>query len=151
MKMMPPCGRRGEIEMDKVPLWVEREVQRAGKLATPASGPRALAARYDRKNHRVVVDLTNGCTFTFLPSMAQGLTDATTEQLAEVRVAGRGYGLHWPSLDADLSVPGLLAGLFGSSAWMKEMGRLGGSSTSEIKRAAARANGRKGGRPKKAA
>jgi len=71
--------------------------------------PRAAAARYDRRLGRVIVELTNGCSFTFPPRLAQGLETATAEQLAAVEVLGAGYGLHWEALDADLSIPGLLA------------------------------------------
>jgi hypothetical protein len=41
-----------------------------GKLALETE-PRAASARYDRKLHRVVVDLTNGCTFAFPPRLAK--------------------------------------------------------------------------------
>jgi hypothetical protein len=34
-----------------------------------------------------------------------------------------GEGLHFPVLDADFGVPGLLAGVFGSKAWMRGPGR----------------------------
>ena len=110
--------------------------------------PRATSARYDRKNRRVIVDLTNGCTFAFPPRMAQGLEAATDDELASVEILGAGYGLHWEALDADLSVPGLLAGLFGTKAYMA---RRAGQATSPAKSAAARANGAKGGRPRKQA
>jgi hypothetical protein len=110
--------------------------------------PRAAAARYDRRLERVVVELTNGCTFAFPPRLAQGLEDATEEQLAGVEVLGAGSGLHWEALDADLSVPALLAGLFGTKA---HMARRAGRVTSPAKAAAARANGAKGGRPRKSA
>ena len=57
-------------------------------------------------------------------------------------------GLHWPRLDADLTVAGLLAGIFGSRMWMREIGSAGGSVVSAKKAEAARANGAKGGRPR---
>jgi hypothetical protein len=44
--------------------------------------PRAAAARYDRCLGRVIVELANGCTFTFPPKLAQGLETATEEQLS---------------------------------------------------------------------
>ena len=110
------------------------------------SEPRAAAARYDRTNGRIVVDLTNGCTFAFPPRMAQGLETATEDELVAVEILGAGYGLHWEALDADVSVPGLLAGLFGTRA---HMARLAGQATSPAKAAAARSNGAKGGRPRK--
>jgi hypothetical protein len=109
--------------------------------------PRARTARYDRKTGRVIVELTNGCCFIFPPGLAQGLETATEADLARVEILGAGYALHWESLDVDLSVPGLLAGLFGTSAYMA---RRAGRATSPAKAAAARANGGKGGRPRKA-
>ena len=108
--------------------------------------PRAVSARYDRKLGRVVVDLTNGCTFAFPPRLAQGLETATDGRLEEVQILGAGYGLHWEALDVDLSIPGLLAGLFGTKAYMA---RRAGQATSPAKALAARTNGAKGGRPRK--
>jgi hypothetical protein len=110
--------------------------------------PRAASARYDPKLGRIIVELTNGCTFSFPPCLAQGLETATENQLAQVEILGRGYGLHWEALDTDLSVPGLLAGLFGARS---HMARLAGRAKSPAKAAAARANGAKGGRPRKSA
>ena len=110
--------------------------------------PRAASARYDRRRGRVIVELTNGCTFTFPPRLAQGLESATADQLATVEVLGAGYGLHWEALDVDLSIPGLLAGSFGTKAYMA---RHAGRATSPAKAAAARANGARGGRPRKSA
>jgi len=110
--------------------------------------PRATAARYDRHLRQVVVELTNGCTFAFPPALAEGLQDATEQQLEQVEVLGAGYGLHWEALDADLSVPGLLAGLFGTR---RHMARVAGQATSPAKALAARTNGAKGGRPRRKA
>ena len=110
--------------------------------------PRAASVRYNRTLGRVIVELTNGCSFSFPPRLAQGLETATDDQLAEVEILGSGYGLHWEALDADLSVPGLLAGLFGTKAYMA---RRAGQATSPAKAAAARANGAKGGRPARSA
>lgn len=109
--------------------------------------PHAAAARYDPKSERIIVDLTNGATFAFPPRLVQGLEDATPEQLAEVEVLGAGGGLHWETLDVDFSVPGLVNGVFGTAKWMAARG---GRAASVAKAAAARANGAKGGRPRKA-
>ena len=118
-----------------------------GKVAR-AQEPRAAAARYDRRSGRVIVELTNGCTFAFPSKLAQGLEAATDEQLAQIDILGAGSGLHWEALDADLSVPGLLTGLFGTRAYIA---RLAGRATSPAKAAAARENGAKGGRPSRSA
>ena len=110
--------------------------------------PRAAAARYDQRSGRVVVELANGCTFAFPPHLAQGLEAATEEQPSQVEILGAGSGLHWEALDADLSIPGLLAGLFGTKAYLAQQA---GRATSPAKAAAARANGAKGGRPRRSA
>lgn len=110
--------------------------------------PRAASARYDRQLDRVTVDFTNGCTFAFPPRLAQGLETATADELAQVEVLGTGSGLHWEALDADLSVSGLLAGLLGTAS---HMARRAGRMTSTAKADAARANGAKGGRPRRSA
>jgi hypothetical protein len=110
--------------------------------------PHAVSARYDAVSGRVIVDLTNGATFAFPARLSQALKGATDEQLAEIEVLGSGYGLRWESLDADVAVPGLLNGIFGTAKWMAQKA---GQTTSPAKAAAARANGAKGGRPRKAA
>jgi hypothetical protein len=112
--------------------------------------PRAASARFDKRSDRVIVELTNGCSFAFPARSVEGLEDASAAALAEVEVLGLGLGLHWERLDVDLSVPGLLAGLFGTKAWMdRRRAAKAGSARSAAKAAAARRNGAKGGRPRK--
>lgn len=118
-----------------------------GRIARQAE-PRAASARYDRDQGRIVVELTNGSSFAFPPGLVQGLEEATEAALSDIEILGAGYGLHWDALDTDLSVPGLMAGLFGTKA---HMARRAGQATSFAKAAAARANGAKGGRPRKRA
>lgn len=117
-----------------------------GRIAQETE-PRAASARYDVKARRIIVELTNGATFAFPAELVEGLCDATPRQLAEIEVSPSGYGLHWPQLDEDYSVPGLVNGVFGTAKWMAAKA---GRATSAAKAAAARANGAKGGRPRKA-
>lgn len=114
--------------------------------------PKAVRARYDRRVSRIVVDLDSGLELAFPPRLAQGLEHATPAELAVIQISPLGDGLHWPALDADLYVPALLQGVFGSKSWMaRQLGVGGGRSRSVAKVEAARANGRKGGRPRKLA
>ncbi len=120
------------------------------RMAEMRKGLIAIAARYDRHRRRIVVSLSNDVEFTFPPGIAEGLAGADPADLAVVEVSPSGLGLHWPRLDADFSLPGLLAGVFGSKRWMATMlGAAGGRARSAAKSAAARENGRRGGRPRK--
>jgi hypothetical protein len=113
--------------------------------------PPAVAASYDPRDRTIRVDFANGCAFLFPADLGQGLRGATDAQLARVELMPSGHGLHWEDLDADLWIPSLMAGVFGSRAWMAELGRRGGSVRTPAKARAARRNGLKGGRPKKSA
>jgi len=116
------------------------------------SVPKAIAARYDRATGRIVVRLSSRLDVSFSPQDAQGLENAKPSQLDEIEISPSGLGLHFPKLDADLYLPSLLEGFLGSRRWMaSRLGRVGGKSRSAAKRAASKANGRMGGRPKKAA
>jgi hypothetical protein len=113
-------------------------------------GPVAVSARYDRGRGRIVVGLSTGLELAFPPYMAEGLAGAAPAALAAIEITPSGLGLHWPQLDADLYVPGLLGGVFGSRRWMAErLGAAGGRARSAEKAAASRENGKRGGRPKK--
>ncbi len=48
-----------------------------------------------------------GVPLAWFPS----LRDATMEQRSHYEIGGGGVGLHWPELDEDLSVAGLMAGV----------------------------------------
>ena len=101
---------------------------------------------------RTANDLTNGCAYAFPAQLVQDLNGATDDQLAGIEVDGLGFNLHWAALDADLYVPALASGVFGTRAWMtRELARRAGQATSPAKAAAARVNGTKGGRPRKVA
>ena len=114
--------------------------------ANRASEPRATSARFNAASERLVIELSNGCTFALPPRLIEGLANATADQMKRVEILGWGYSLHWPDLDVDVTIPGLLSGIFGTGAYMA---RLAGRAKSDAKAAAARANGAKGGRPRK--
>lgn len=112
-----------------------------------AGCPIPVAVRFDTASARVIVDFSNGASFMFPPRALEGLQDATLEQLGDVQILGE-TGLHWEKLDVDYTISGLMNGIFGGRAFM-EAQRRGGQSRSEAKAAASRANGVKGGRPRK--
>lgn len=127
---------------------IEKANRRAKDLQ--AHVPRVVSARYDRRTGRVVIHLSSKLIVSFAPEDAQGLENARPSQLNEIEISPSGFGLHFPAVDADLYVPGLLEGFLGSKSWMaSRLGQIGGRSTSKVKKAASRANGRLGGRPRK--
>jgi Protein of unknown function (DUF2442) len=112
---------------------------------------KAVSARYDRRAARIAIELSNGLELGVPIALAEGLAGAKPAELAEIEISPTGFGLHWPQLDADLYLPALLNGVLGSRRWMaRVLGRAGGAATSPAKRAAARENGKRGGRPRKA-
>lgn len=114
-------------------------------------GDLAASVRYEPGRNRVHVELLSGSALAVPVELVQGLKGATPAQLHVVTVTGRGYGLYWPELDVDVAVPDLIAGSLGTRAWMRTLAKQGGKSTSVAKAAAARENGRRGGRPRKQA
>ncbi len=112
--------------------------------------PVATTAKFDTKHGRIVVAMSSGLELSFRPEDVQGLKGAKPKDLAVIEISPAGLGLHFPLLDADVYIPGLLEGFLGSKKWMaQKLGQLGGKATSDAKAEAARANGARGGRPRK--
>jgi hypothetical protein len=112
---------------------------------------RVLSAEYEKKPDVITLHFDDGIRLSIPRMKLQGLQAAETTKLARIEILGRGTGLHWPLLNVDHYVPGLVNHVFGASRWMAELGRRGGSATTNAKASAARANGKKGGRPKRVA
>jgi hypothetical protein len=133
---------------------IEAQIQAAMKRGeeTFKTDPRADSARYDAKRDRVIVELVNGCTYIFPAHLLQDFQGVDSQGMNEIIVDGLGYDLYWPQLDINLYVPAIVSGIFGTKAWMeKALARRAGQAKSPAKAAASRANGAKGGRPRKAA
>lgn len=126
----------------------------AGRRAKELEGitPKPVSVHYDRSSGHIVIHLSSRLIVSFSPRDAQGLENADPSQLGEIEISPSGFGIHFPKLDADIYVPSLLEGFLGSRKWMAaRLGQEGGQSRSRAKKAASRANGRLGGRPRKAA
>ncbi len=115
-----------------------------------ATTPHAVAVRYDRRTNRIMIQLNTKLDIAFNPQDVQGVEDATPAELSEIEISPSGFGIYFPKIDADIYIPGLLEGILGTRKWMaSRMGRQGGLAKSKAKTAAARQNGKLGGRPKK--
>lgn len=61
----------------------------------------------------VCIRMEDGREIRFPVSKNRRLRNATPAQLANIELICNGTGLHWPDLDEDLSVIGILDGRFG--------------------------------------
>ena len=73
----------------------------------------AVSARAECE--RVVVCLADGREISFPVALNRKLREAQPAQRANLEIICGGTGLHWPDLDEDLSVLGILEGRLGSA------------------------------------
>ena len=59
----------------------------------------------------LAVDLADGRSISVPLAWYPRLLHATPVQRNQWQLAGAGFGIHWPEIDEDLSVGGILAGL----------------------------------------
>ncbi|MBO9686905.1 DUF2442 domain-containing protein [Roseateles chitosanitabidus] len=85
--------------------------------------PAAVAVRYDGETDRLIVILDTGVELAFAPRLVQGLGCAEVDDLTEAEISPSGHGLHFPRLNADVYLPGLLEGVMGTRRWMRAMAR----------------------------
>jgi hypothetical protein len=110
----------------------------------------AISAQFDSKKKVITIELANGLSFSFPPKLVEGLSRRSADSISSIEISPMGTGLYWPKLDVDLTVEGLLSGMFGSERWMlRQHLAKAGSVKSAAKSKASRQNGAKGGRPKK--
>jgi len=72
------------------------------------ASPRARAVRLT--DDELIVDLKDGRTISVPLAWFPTLLHATPEQRENWEFLGDGEGIHWPDIDEDLSVAGLLRG-----------------------------------------
>jgi hypothetical protein len=70
----------------------------------------AQAQRVSFNDDSFVVELVDGRALTVPISWYPRLAHGTGAERSHWRLIGRGEGIHWPDLDEDISVEGLLAG-----------------------------------------
>jgi hypothetical protein len=92
--------------------------------------PIAKSARYDAGLDAIIVELTGGRRLLLPRTELQGLDQASVSQLSEIELHV-GSGHSWPQLDVDHYLPSLLAGQYGSIAWMRALEMRGMPHTAE--------------------
>ena len=71
----------------------------------------AFAKKVECDDAMMQVTFTDGRVLSVPLAWFPVLRQATPEQRARVEIGGGGISLHWPELDEDLSVAGLMAGV----------------------------------------
>lgn len=91
-------------------------------MSSSVSDPRALATNVSVTDDELVVELADGrrvsAPLVWFPRLLAG----TPSERAQWELVGEGEGIHWPTLDEDLSVAGLLAGNRSRSRPMRRAG-----------------------------
>jgi Protein of unknown function (DUF2442) len=128
----------------------ERYAQaRARGKARTEDASAVVGARYDSAADVIDLRFAGGGSMSIPRKLVPGLEKAPETQIASIVISPAGDALSWPSLDADAFVPGLVERAFGTRLFAASTGRRGGRRRSKAKAAAAKANGAKGGRPRK--
>jgi hypothetical protein len=117
-------------ELTKENLQEQIAIAKQAWKESEATEPRAESAHYDQYENLIIIKLKSGEIFSFLPKLAQGLAEASPEQLSDFWIPSSGSSIHWESLDVDFGIPELVAGIFGTKSWMVELARKGRQTTS---------------------
>ncbi len=123
---------------------LESEIARAKARGEAMKPFYARDLRYESDSDAFHLTLFSGASVTVPRSLIPGFVHATRDELQEARLAPGGAAII-VSDDLDYSVPGVLRLLSG----ITEQRRAAGQIKSAKKAAAVRANGKKGGRPRK--
>jgi len=79
-------------------------------MSTAASNaPRIQDVRVTKDE--IIAHLTDGRVISVPLAWSWRLSDATPAQRVKFRLIGSGQGVHWPEIDEDISVEGMLHGI----------------------------------------
>ena len=77
-------------------------------VASVGNDPRIQKVRVTKD--QIIADLVDGRVISVPLAWSWRLSEATPVQRAKFRLIGTGQGVHWPDVDEDISVEGLLHG-----------------------------------------
>lgn len=78
-------------------------------VARSTSDARAVSVRVTADE--IVAHLVDGRTISVPLAWSWRLSDATPEQRRRYELIGDGSGIHWPDVDEDISIRGMLDGI----------------------------------------
>jgi hypothetical protein len=76
-----------------------------------AAQPEPLIRTIRVTDDQIVATLSDGRTISVPLVWSWRLAEATPDQRSNVRLIGGGQGAHWPDVDEDISVTGMLFGM----------------------------------------
>lgn len=79
-------------------------------MTSPTDTTETRATSVEVTDEAIIVELEDGRTLTTPLAWYPRLVYGTPEERQNVHLIGGGSGMHWPDLDEDLSVRGMLAG-----------------------------------------
>jgi hypothetical protein len=106
----------------------------------------AKELRYDRRARAFHFAMRSGAAVTIPVAALREFDNATQGQLQEVKLVAAGSAIEHRGLDIDMSVHGIIRDVFGFGEIQQKRA---GSVKTVAKAASSRANGAKGGRPRK--
>ena len=112
--------------------------------------PKLASARYNVEDETLALDLATGLRLIVPRALLPAIRDATPEEAASLEVV-LDSAVHWPKLDDGFDLQEFLDDVSGAHARVVLGGKRGGPARTPKKAAAARRNGRKGGRPRRTA
>ena len=78
-------------------------------MNTVANSPRIV--KLDVTKEAIIAQLADGRTVTVPLAWSWKLSNATPAQRRRFEIIGSGEGVHWPEIDEDISVRGMLQGV----------------------------------------
>jgi hypothetical protein len=85
-----------------------RQFWRLGMNTAASSDPRIREVRVTRDE--IIAHLVDGRVISVPLAWSWRLSEATASQRQNFRLIGAGQGVHWPDVDEDLSIEGMLHG-----------------------------------------
>lgn len=73
--------------------------------------PEPLARAVRVTDAEIIAELSDGRTISVPLAWSWRLSEATPEQRMSFRLVGGGEGIHWPEIDEDISIRGMLYGI----------------------------------------
>ena len=103
--------RESEVFLDRIGSSSRASTAASRHMRTVASAgndPRTQKVRVTK--NQIIADLVDGRVISVPLAWSWRLSEATPVQRANFRLIGTGQGVHWPDVDEDISVEGLLRG-----------------------------------------